>query len=99
MFPNLTGPKMSTPDSPSAAAEKVIAVSKLQHLTILPLTVHSIVRAAELCSRFSISRQRYFDAQLIALMIEYSLERIYTENTKDFRWASELGIEAINPLE
>ena len=89
---------MSTSDSPSEAADKLIAVSKLRHLTILPLTVHSIVRAAELYSRFSISQQRYFDAQLIALMVEYSLERIYTETTKDFSWVPELGIEAINPL-
>lgn len=44
----------------------------------------------------NISRQRYFDMQLAATMLEEGIVTILTENTKDF--AAIEGISAINPF-
>jgi predicted nucleic acid-binding protein len=84
MYPNLTGPNMEIPDSPEAAAEKVRALCHLPHITVLPVTSAVIERALDLCALHGVRRQRYFDAQLVALMSEYNLQRIYTENVSDF---------------
>jgi len=85
MYPNLTGPKMSHPDSPDEAAEKVRAFARLPHLTVLPVTQSVVLRALTLCGEHSVRRQHYFDAQIVAVMLEHGLVRIYTENVDDFK--------------
>lgn len=99
MYPNLTGPKMSTPDPPRLASGKVAAVARLPHLVVLPVTAAVVERALELCARHGILRQDYFDAQLFALVLEHGLARVYTENTDAFAsLASDSGVEIVNPF-
>ncbi|MEO8614786.1 MAG: PIN domain-containing protein [Luteolibacter sp.] len=96
MYPNLTGPKNQPPDSPSLAREKIQAISRLRGLTVLPLTLDSVHRALNLCVTGSITRQKYFDQQLAALMFREDIPVILTENDKDF--SSIEGITPINPF-
>lgn len=39
MYPNLTGPKNQPPDSPTLARDKILSLSRLRGLTVLPLTL------------------------------------------------------------
>lgn len=96
MYPNLTGPKNQPPDSPALAREKIQAISRLRGLTVLPLTLDSVHRALDLCVTAGISRQKYFDQQLAALMLREDIPVILTENDKDF--SSIKGITPINPF-
>jgi predicted nucleic acid-binding protein len=93
MYPNLTGPRNQPPDSPALARKKILALSRLRGLTILPLTLETSRLALDLCVAGAVIRQSYFDRQLAALMIRESIPIILTENSKDF-----LGIEGITPL-
>lgn len=96
MYPNLTGPKNQPPDSPSLARDKILSLSRLRGLTVLPLTLESVQHALDLCVDGSVTRQCYFDRQLAALMLRESIPLILTENEKDFR--SIEGITAVNPF-
>ena len=95
MYPNLTGPKMVHPDPPSVARAKIASVASLPTLQVLPLTgdVQSI--ALELCEKYGITRQRYYDAQLAATMIAHGIRTLVTENTQDFKDITE--IRAVDP--
>ena len=75
---------MSTPDTPEAARKKINSISLLPNLSILPLTLDIVVLALELCDKYNVVRQNYFDMQLAAFMIRYSIPVMLTENTKDF---------------
>lgn len=90
MYPNLTGPKNQPPDSPELAREKILAISRLRGLAVLPLTLETVRQTLELCSVGKVTRQNYFDRQLAALMLREGILTILTENTADF-----LGIEGI----
>lgn len=96
MYPNLTGPKMATPDQPAVARAKIQSIASLPTLQVLPLTgdVQSI--ALELCEKYGITRQRYYDAQLAATMVVYGIRTLLTENTQDFKGMTE--IRAVNPF-
>jgi predicted nucleic acid-binding protein len=96
MYPNLTGPKNQPPDSPALAREKIQAISRLRGLIVLPLTLDSVHRALDLCVAGGITRQKYFDQQLAALMLRENIPVILTENDKDF--SSIAGISPINPF-
>jgi predicted nucleic acid-binding protein len=96
MYPNLTGPKNQPPDSPALAREKILSLSRLRGLTVLPLTLESVHHALELCVVGNVTRQNYFDRQLAALMLREGIATILTENVKDF--ANIDGITAINPF-
>lgn len=96
MYPNLTGPKNQPPDSPALAREKIQALSRLRGLTVLPLTLDGVHRALDLCVEGGITRQRYFDRQLAALMLREDIPVILTENDRDF--SSIDGITPINPF-
>jgi predicted nucleic acid-binding protein len=96
MYPNLTGPKNQPPDSPALAREKIQAISRLRGLTVLPLTLDGVHRALDLCVTGGITRQKYFDQQLAALMLREDIPVILTENDKDF--SSIEGITPINPF-
>ncbi|TVR67541.1 MAG: PIN domain-containing protein [Spirochaetaceae bacterium] len=100
MYPNLTGPKMTVPDEPDQASDKVAALGRLPYVTVLPVTLRTVERTLELCRKYSVRRQRYFDAQLVALMLEHDLRRLYTENTRDFSdLVMDTEIEVHNPFE
>ena len=96
MYPNLTGPKMEHPDPPSAARAKIQSIASLPTLQVLPLTGDVQAVALELCEKYGITRQRYFDAQLAATMVAHGIRTLLTENTQDFKGMSE--IRAVNPF-
>ena len=96
MYPNLTGPKNQPPDSPALARDKIRSVARLRGLTVLPLTLDTTLRALDLCTEAGVTRQAYFDAQLVALMLREGITVIVTENVSDF--AKLAGIRAIDPF-
>ena len=96
MYPNLTGPKNQPPDSPTIARDKILSISKLRGLTILPLTPEGVHHALDLCVEGGITKQSYFDHQLAALMLLEKIPIILTENVKDF--TSINGITPIDPF-
>jgi predicted nucleic acid-binding protein len=96
MYPNLTGPKNNPPDSPALAREKISSISRLRGLTVLPLTLESVLHTLDLCVDGQVTRQNYFDRQLVALMHRENIPTILTENDRDF--AGIEGITAINPF-
>lgn len=96
MYPNLTGPKNQPPDAPRLAREKILSISRLRGITVLPLTMESVQHALDLCVAGNITRQNYFDRQLAALMLREGIPTIITENVRDF--AGIEGIKAINPF-
>ncbi|MDP4011329.1 MAG: hypothetical protein Q8P72_03830, partial [Candidatus Roizmanbacteria bacterium] len=49
----------------------------------------------KLTKSYNIKGVRIFDAQLVALMIENDIQRIYTANTKDFLCYKEIQVETI----
>jgi hypothetical protein len=97
MYPNLTGPKQKPPDSPEVARRKIESVAHLPYLRVLPVTEAIVVRALTLCQQFNIRRQDYFDMQLVATMVEFSIPTMITENISDFAAVEE--INAINPFQ
>lgn len=96
MYPNLTGPKNQSPDSPEVAREKIRSVARLMGVTVLPVTMETVHRALKLCENCAVRRQTYFDMQLVALMQETGIGTIITENIEDFK--SVQGIRAVNPF-
>jgi predicted nucleic acid-binding protein len=96
MYPNLTGPKNQPPDSPSLARDKILSLSRLRGLTVLPVTAECVHHSLDLCVAGEVTRQAYFDRQLAALMIRESIPVILTENVKDFTGIE--GIAALDPF-
>jgi len=97
MYPNLTGPRMEKPDPPSVARAKVQSIASLATLHVLPLTGDVQAVALELCEKYGITRQRYYDAQLVATMVVHGIKTLLTENTRDFEGMTE--IRAVNAFE
>lgn len=93
MYPNLTGPKNQPSDSPTIARDKILSISRLRGLTILPLTFDGVRDALDLCVRGNVTRQSYFDRQLASLMLRENIPLIVTENTKDF-----MSMDGITPI-
>lgn len=96
MYPNLTGPRMEKPDEPAVARAKILSIASLPSLQVLPLTGDIQTIALELCEKYGIRRQKYYDAQLAATMIVHGIRTLLTENERDFRDMSE--IRAVNPF-
>ena len=96
MYPNLTGPKTQPSDSPMMARKKIATLAALDCCTVLPVTWRVVEKALELCEKYNISRQRFFDMQLVALMILEGIPTIVTENIRDFATIHE--VQAINPF-
>jgi predicted nucleic acid-binding protein len=97
MYPNLTGPRMEKPDPPSVARAKVQSIASLATLQVLPLTGDVQAVALELCEKYGITRQRSYDAQLVATMVVHGIRTLLTENTQHFEGMTE--IRAVNPFE
>jgi predicted nucleic acid-binding protein len=96
MYPNLTGPKMSIPDTPALARSKILSIAALPTLTVLPITLEIQREALTLCERYGVLKQRYFDMQIVAAMLSYEIYTLFTENTANFEEISE--ITTINPF-
>jgi predicted nucleic acid-binding protein len=63
----------------------------------LPVTRSVVEKTLELCEKYHITKQRYFDTQLVALMVCEGVRTVITENSKDFLDFTE--IEVWNPFE
>ena len=96
MWPNLTGPKLRPPDPPETARAKIESIARLPHLTVLPVDWETVALATRLCVELSVTRQRYFDMQIAAVMRQHGIRRIFTENAADFAGIAE--IEVVNPF-
>jgi predicted nucleic acid-binding protein len=96
MYPNLTGSKMSFPDSPALARKKIESIASLSTIHVLPLTADIQRIALELCEKYNIRKQKYFDMQLVATMVVYGISTLFTENISDFTEFEELQI--VNPF-
>ena len=96
MYPNLTGSKMSIPDSPALARKKIESIASLSTIHVLPLTADIQRIALELCEKYNIRKQKYFDMQLVATMVVYGISTLFTENISDFTEFEELQI--VNPF-
>ncbi len=96
IFSNLTGPKMSVPDSPALARKKIEAIASLSTIQVLPLTADIQRIALELCEKYDIRQQKYFDIQLVATMVAFGISTLLTENTSDFTDLDELKV--VNPF-
>lgn len=96
MYPNLTGPKMVYPDDPSVARAKISSIAALPTIQVLPLTADVQSIAMEICEKYGITRQRYYDAQLVATMVTHGISTLLTENAKDFAGMTE--ITAVDPF-
>jgi predicted nucleic acid-binding protein len=96
MYPNLTGPRMEPPDEPAVARAKILSIASLPTLQVLPLTGDVQAIALQLCEKYRITRQRYFDAQLVATMLAHGIGTLLTENHRDFEDIAE--IRAVNPF-
>jgi predicted nucleic acid-binding protein len=96
MYPNLTGPKMSLPDSPALARRKIETIASLSTIHVLPLTADLQRIALELCEKYNIRQQKYFDMQLVATMVVYDISTLLTENISDFTEFEELKV--VNPF-
>lgn len=97
IYPNLTGRKTKPSDLPAVARKKIITLASLDRLTVLPVTVAVVEKALELCQKYEVTKQKFFDMQLVALMVLESIPVIITENIRDFNGIKE--IKAINPFE
>ncbi len=96
MYPNLTGPRMQPSDTPAVARAKILSIASLPTLHVLPLTGDVQIIALELCEKYCITRQRYYDAQLVATMIAHGVRTLWTENDRDFKDLTE--IQVVNPF-
>ena len=96
MYPNLTGPRTQPPDSPQIAAAKIASVALLRTIHVLPLTSDIVRLALELCEKYGVTRQRYFDFQLVATMVAYAVPTLVTENSADFTGVTEIRV--VNPF-
>lgn len=96
MYPNLTSPQNSLTDSPEIARRKIESIAGLEGMTVWPLSLSITRRALSLCQDFNISRQRYFDMQLTATMLEEGIGTVLTENSKDFEGIDEIRV--VNPF-
>ena len=96
MYPNLTGPKMEQPDDPAIARAKIQSIASLPSVQVLPLTGDVQSVALELCEKYGITRQRYYDAQIAATMVVHGIRTLLTENAGDFKDMTE--IRAVNPF-
>jgi predicted nucleic acid-binding protein len=97
MYPNLTGPKTQPSDSPTIARQKITTLASLDHCVVLPVTDIVVQKALELCVKYHVTKQKFFDMQLVALMLLENIPVIVTENISDFSFIK--GIKAINPFE
>ena len=95
-YPNLTGPKTNPPDTPAVAGEKIASVGRLHFLKVLPVTYEVVARALELCARYGVRRQDYFDMQLAATALLSDVPTVVTENARDFAFVEELDV--VNPF-
>ena len=96
MYPNLTGPKMSVPDSPEIARQKIESIAALPDITVLPLTYDVVHLALELCEQYGRRKQDYFDMQIAAFMKRYRIGLLYTENSKHFTGID--WLRTVNPF-
>ncbi len=96
IYPNITGPKAQPPDSPGLARKKITSLSGLPGVKVLPITLETVFLALEIAERYGVTRQRYFDMQIVASMLLEEIPTLVTENVNDFEGIKE--IRCVNPF-
>ena len=96
MYANLTGPKMDIPDTPAIAGGKIVSIASLSSVQVLSLSLEIQKLTLELCEKYGVRRQKYFDIQLVASMLSYGIPTMITENSADFNGIAE--IQTLNPF-
>lgn len=95
-YATVTSPKkMSQPLNSREAAEAVEGYLE-SHITKFYIRENTMMLALELTKRYRIRGLGFFDAQIVATMLENGVRTIYTANEEDFRRFEE--IEVVNPL-
>jgi predicted nucleic acid-binding protein len=96
MWPTLTGPRTTPPDPPEVAEAKILSIAGLPHVTLLGVDRETVRLALRLARELRVTRQRYFEVQIAAVMLQNGVRHLYSENASDFRGID--GIEATNPF-
>jgi predicted nucleic acid-binding protein len=84
------------PDSPATARAKIDAIARLPYLTVLPIDRETVALATAVSVEKGVTRQAYYDMQIVGTMRQYGIALIFTENAADFVGVE--GVEAVNPF-
>ena len=84
--------RVQQPLANGTAVETVRGFAALPGLTILPVPVDILRRFLGLAERYAITRQRVFDAYLVATMLGNGVRRIHTFNESDFAPFAEIEV-------
>lgn len=97
LYATITNPKQVQNPLPASEAKKAVgeylSYSNLKKLSIKESTVRLAIQLAE---EHNITKQHFFDTQIVATMLENKVKKIFTVNTDDFSVFSE--IKAENPF-
>lgn len=74
------------------ALKAVRGLAALPGLAILPVPVDILERFLGIVERYAMSRQRVFDAYLVATMLGSGVRRIFTFNSTDFASIAEIEV-------
>lgn len=97
LYSVLTNPvKLSRPYAPAAAAELCELYIKSKNLQKIVPTEQTYSEALRLAGRVGATSAKIFDCLLVATALEYGIDTVYTENTKDFEPFK--SIKAVNPF-
>lgn len=84
--------KVSEPLSPFDAAEIVKKIMQFNGIRKLAVTENALLHALKMCTDDSM---KYWDSLIAATMLEHSIYKVYTENTKDFKLKQ---LTVVNPF-
>jgi len=83
------------PISPQEAISRIKRFSQMSHIRVLPLPENLVDYWLPLIEVNPVTGAGVFDRIHLATMLAYQIKSIYTFNTEDFNWYSE--IEVISP--
>ncbi|MDJ1182400.1 type II toxin-antitoxin system VapC family toxin [Roseofilum casamattae] len=86
---------LAKPLEPTEATFRIRRICQMPHIRLLSTPVDLFKRWMSLLEERSVTNGGIFDLLHIAIMLAHDIPTIYTFNTKDFTWCSE--IEAIDP--
>ena len=59
---------------------------------VLPVTIDIFKHFQKLSIKYNITGQKIHDTTIVATMLEYEIENIYTYNVKDFKMYKEIKV-------
>ncbi|PIR43752.1 hypothetical protein COV24_01190 [candidate division WWE3 bacterium CG10_big_fil_rev_8_21_14_0_10_32_10] len=82
---------------PYTAFEAWLLINQfITHINLLVPREDTLLILQNLCYKYSIKSYQIYDTFLVSVMMDYGIDRIYTNNDKDFKKFSE--IKVINPF-